>query len=118
MRLASPTSRDRIRFRIEAADLLAAIAAPFVALALRDPVLLDPGAFPSDIPAPYQYAFISTGCAVLMMLCFRLSDRMGQFFSVRDAFAVCGASAGAVASSASNSLRSHALSGRAALEPR
>jgi lipopolysaccharide/colanic/teichoic acid biosynthesis glycosyltransferase len=99
MRLASPASRDRIRFRIEAADLLSAIAAPLVALALRDPVLLDPGALPWDFPAPYQYAFISTACALLMMLCFRLSDRMGQFFSVRDAFAVCGAAAGAVVSS-------------------
>jgi len=99
MRLASPASRDRIRFRIEAADLLSAMAAPVVALALRDPVLLDLGDFPAGIPAPYQYAFISTGCAVLMILGFRLSDRMGQFFSVRDAFAVCGASACAVVSS-------------------
>ncbi|WP_246721852.1 sugar transferase [Methylosinus sp. H3A] len=63
---------------------------------MRDPVLLDLGDFPA---APYQYAFISTGCAILMILGFRLSDRMGQFFSVRDAFAVCGASACAVASS-------------------
>ncbi|WP_245291638.1 sugar transferase [Methylosinus sp. R-45379] len=99
MRLASPASRDRIRFRIEPADLLSAIIAPIIALALRDPLLLDPGDFPAAFPAPYQYAVISAGCAIVMILAFRLSDRMGQFFSLRDAFALCGATACAVASS-------------------
>ncbi|WP_157235170.1 sugar transferase [Methylosinus sp. LW4] len=99
MRLASPASRDRIRFRIEPADLLSAITAPFIALALRDPLLLDPLGFPSDIPAPYRYAIISAGCAIAMILAFRLSDRMGQFFSARDAFALCAAAACAVVSS-------------------
>lgn len=97
MRLASPASRDRNQFRIETADLLLAITAPFVALALRDPVLLDPGDFPATIPAPYQYGFVSAACAILLILAFRLGDHMGQFFSLRDAFAVCSASACAVA---------------------
>lgn len=99
MRLASPASRDRIRFHIQPVDLFWAIAASFIALALRDPALLDPGAFPAAAPAPYQFAFISAGCAVLMIVGFRLSDHMGQFFSLRDASAICAASACAVAAS-------------------
>ncbi|WP_244635255.1 sugar transferase [Methylosinus sp. C49] len=78
---------------------MSAIIAPFVALALRDPSLLDPGDFPTAFPAPYEYAVISAGCAVVMILAFRLSDRMGQFFSARDAFALCAAAACAVVSS-------------------
>ncbi|WP_159728870.1 sugar transferase [Methylosinus sp. Ce-a6] len=99
MRLASPASRDRIRFHIEACDLSWAIAASFIALALRDPALLEPGGFPAEIPAPYQFALLSTGCAILMIVGFRLSDHMGQFFSMRDAWAICAASACAVATS-------------------
>ncbi|MBG0811735.1 sugar transferase [Methylosinus sp. H3A] len=99
MRVASPASRDRTAFRLQLADLCWATAAPFIALALRDPALLDSSEFSQDIPAPYRYAFLSISCSLLILWSFRLSDRMGQFFSLRDAVDVCGASACAVASS-------------------
>ncbi|OAI28671.1 sugar transferase [Methylosinus sp. R-45379] len=99
MRVASPASRDRIAFRLQLADIGWATAAPFIALALRDPQLLEAGDLARDLPAPYRYAFLSIACTLLVMWGFRLSDRMGQFFSLRDAVDVCVASACAVASS-------------------
>jgi lipopolysaccharide/colanic/teichoic acid biosynthesis glycosyltransferase len=99
MRVASPASRDRTALRLQLADLGWATAAPFIALALRDPALLDPSDFSQDMPAPYRYAFLSISCSLLILWGFRLSDRMGQFFSLRDAVDVCAASACAVASS-------------------
>jgi len=99
MRVASPASRDRTAFRLELADLCWAAAAPFIALALRDPALLDPSEFSQDVPAPYRYALLSIGCSLLILWGFRLSARMGQFFSLRDAVDVCCASACAVATS-------------------
>ncbi len=95
MRLASPTSRDRYRLRLEPADVVWAIAAPFAALALRDPALL----FPADggVPQTYVYAGLSVVLSLGCFLFFRISDGISRFFSVRDAANLCAAVACAVA---------------------
>lgn len=99
MRLASPTSRTRFRLRLLPSDFFWAAAAPFIALALRDPTLLELEDFPRSLPAPYQYALVSIVCAIVTFLGFRLSERMSRFFTLRDALIICGAAACAVTSS-------------------
>ncbi len=84
MRLASPTSRDRYRLRLEPADVLWAIAAPFITLALRDPALLAIGNS-SGLPETYQYAFVAIALSLCSFLFFRISDSISRFFSIRDA---------------------------------
>ncbi len=98
MRLASPTSRDRYRLRLEPADVFWAIAAPFIALALRDPALLtiDIGA---GVPETYKYAAIAIVLSLCSFLFFRISDSISRFFSIRDAANLLAAVACAVASS-------------------
>ncbi|MGD9657918.1 MAG: sugar transferase [Methylocystis sp.] len=82
-----------------ATDLFWAAAAPVIALALRDPSLLDPGDFPQNIPATYLYILVAILCAIPALLVFRVSDGLNHLVSVQDALSVCGAVALAVASS-------------------
>jgi len=84
---------------LAATDLFWAAAAPVIALALRDPSLLDPGDFPQKIPATYLYVLVAILCAVPALLIFRVSDGLNHLVSVHDALAVCGAVALTVASS-------------------
>lgn len=101
MRISAPTSRTKLRLKLNSYDAFLAVCAPFVALALRDPALLDPSGFPAHVPETYVYAFVSILCAFASFLFFRLSDSMSRFFSIHDAFAICGAVACTVAASSS-----------------
>ncbi len=94
-----PTSKSHFRARLAATDLFWAAAAPVIALALRDPGLLDPGDFPQKIPATYLYVLVAILCAIPALLAFRVSDGLNHLVSVQDALSVCGAVALAVASS-------------------
>lgn len=76
-----------------------AVAAPVIALALRDPGLLDPGDLPREIPATYLYVLVAILCAIPALLAFRVSDGLSHLFSVQDALAVAVAVALTVASS-------------------
>ncbi|RTL82478.1 MAG: sugar transferase [Hyphomicrobiales bacterium] len=84
MRLASPTSRDRYRLRLDPADVFWAIAAPFIALALRDPALLAIGSQPG-VPETYKFAGIAIVLSLCSFLFFRISDSISRFFSIREA---------------------------------
>ncbi|WP_363350127.1 sugar transferase [Methylocystis echinoides] len=95
--MASPTSRDRYRLRLEPLDVVWAIAAPFVALALRDPTLLAVGGAAGVVPQTYQYAIIAIVLSLCSFLFFRISDGISRFFSIRDAANLCAAVACAVA---------------------
>ena len=99
MRLGSPTSKSRMRFRLAPFDLFWAIVAPPLALALRDPGLLDPGDFPFSFRPAYEYAVVTSACAALAFLVFRINEGMSRYFSVHDVLAACGAVGAAVASS-------------------
>lgn len=99
MRLRSPTSKSNLNLKLSPFDIFWAAAAPFIALALRDPVLLEPTGFPREVPPIYQYAFVTIACSILAFLLFKVSDGMSHFFSVHDVLAVCGAVAVTVASS-------------------
>lgn len=99
MRVASPTSRTRFRFRLVLFDGLWALAAPFLAFALRDPQLLDPGGLPSEMPETYRYALVAVPCALSACVLFRLGDRMYRFFTLHDALVICSAVACAAAAS-------------------
>jgi lipopolysaccharide/colanic/teichoic acid biosynthesis glycosyltransferase len=92
----SPTSRNRIRLRLAPYDIACAVFAPFVALAMREPKLLE---IPSldTLPAPYLFACITIACALTSFLAFRLSDGLSRFFSVHDLMAICGAVATTIA---------------------
>lgn len=70
-----------------------------IALALRDPDLLEPGRFPQEIPPTYLFVFVAFLCAVPSLLLFRVSDGLSHLFSIQDALALCAAVAVAVASS-------------------
>ncbi|MGJ0507912.1 MAG: sugar transferase [Methylocystis sp.] len=96
MRLAPPTSRHSLGLRLAPADIFWAVLAPFVALALREPSLLDPQGLPNAIPQTYQYALLSIACALGSFLFFRVSESISQFFSVREALNICASVACAV----------------------
>jgi lipopolysaccharide/colanic/teichoic acid biosynthesis glycosyltransferase len=99
MRLRSPTSKSNLNLKLSPFDIFWAAGAPFIALALRDPVLLEPTGFPRELPPTYQYAFVTIICSILAFLLFKVGDGMSHFFSVHDVLAVCGAVAVTVASS-------------------
>ncbi|MGE3266828.1 sugar transferase [Methylocystis sp.] len=93
-----PTSKAGLS-KIAPLDVFWAIAAPILALALRDPNLLDIGDATEGIPPGYQYILVTIICAIPAFLVFRISEGMNHLFSVHDAFAVCAAVAATVASS-------------------
>jgi lipopolysaccharide/colanic/teichoic acid biosynthesis glycosyltransferase len=99
MRLRSPTSKSNFRLKLSPFDICWAVAAPFVALGLRDPGLLELADFPRELPSTYQYALVTIACSILAFLLFKVSDGMSHFFSVHDVLAVCGAVAITVVSS-------------------
>lgn len=99
MRLRSPTSKSNFNLKISPFDIFWAGAAPFIALALRDPVLLEPTGFPRELAPTYQYALVTIACSILAFLLFKVNDGMTHFFSVHDVLAVCGAVAVTVVSS-------------------
>jgi lipopolysaccharide/colanic/teichoic acid biosynthesis glycosyltransferase len=99
MRLRSPTSKSNFNLKLSPFDIFWAAAAPFVALALRDPVLLDLPSFPRELPPTYQYVLVTIACSILAFLLFKVNDGMTHFFSVHDVLAVCGAVAVTVVSS-------------------
>jgi lipopolysaccharide/colanic/teichoic acid biosynthesis glycosyltransferase len=99
MRLRSPASKSSLRMKLSSFDLFWALAAPVIALGLRDPGLLEASGFPQSLPPAYQYVLITVICAVPAFLFFRISDGMTHFFSVHDVLAVCGAVATTIASS-------------------
>jgi lipopolysaccharide/colanic/teichoic acid biosynthesis glycosyltransferase len=99
MRLRSPTSKSNFNLKLSPLDVFWAGAAPFIALALREPVLLELPGFPREIPPTYQYALVTIACSILAFLLFKVNDGMTHFFSVHDVLAVCGAVAVTVVSS-------------------
>jgi len=99
MRLRAPTSKTKHRAKLAPFDVVWAIAAPFIALALRDPAILEQSDGFGDFGPPFQYAFTTMFFAFLSFLVFRISDGMSHLFSVSDVLAVCGAVATTVASS-------------------
>jgi lipopolysaccharide/colanic/teichoic acid biosynthesis glycosyltransferase len=99
MRHGPPTSKSRLRLRLAPFDLVWALIAPAIALALRDSGLLVPGDLILGLSPAYIYALITAAAAVLAFLLFRISDGMSRFFSVHDALAATGAVATAVAAS-------------------
>lgn len=94
-----PTSKSRIQAKLAVTDVFWAVTAPVIALALRDPGLLEPGDFPKEIPATYLYALVAILCAIAALLAFRVSNGLNHLFSVQDALAVGATVALAVASS-------------------
>lgn len=99
MRLRAPTSKTKHRAKLAPFDVLWAIAAPFIALVLRDPAILEQADGFGDFGPPYQYAFTTMFFAFLSFLVFRISDGMSHLYSVNDVLAVCGAVTTTVASS-------------------
>lgn len=99
MRLGSPTSKTRLRLRLAPFDLVWAMVAPALALALRDPGLLDPGDSLFTVRPAYVYAFVTTATAIPAFLLFRINDGMSRFFSLHDVVSACAAVATAVGSS-------------------
>ena len=99
MRLRAPTSKTKLRPKLAPFDALWAIATPFLALALRDPSVLEQSDAFGDFGPAYQYAFSTVFFAFVSFLVFRISDGMSHLFSVHDVLAICGAVATTVASS-------------------
>ena len=91
MRLRAPTSKTQHRAKLAPFDVLWAIVAPFLALALRDPVILEQSDAFGDFGPAYQYAFTTMFFAFVSFLVFRISDSMSHLFSVNDVLAICGA---------------------------
>ncbi len=99
MRSRPPTSKSSFRLNLSPFDVFWAVVAPFIAIELRDPGLLDIHSFAKGLPAVYQYAFVTIAVSIVAFLLFRISDGMSHFFSVHDVLAVSGAVAVTVATS-------------------
>ena len=99
MRLRAPTSKSKFRPKLAPFDALWAIAAPFLALALRDPVILEQSDAFGDFGPAYQFTLTTMVFAFVSFLVFRISDGMSHLFSVHDVLAICGAVTTTVASS-------------------
>jgi FlaA1/EpsC-like NDP-sugar epimerase len=99
MRLRAPTSKTQHRAKLAPFDVLWAIVAPFLALTLRDPIILEQSDAFGDFGPAYQYAFTTMFFAFVSFLVFRISDSMSHLFSVNDVLAICGAVTTTVASS-------------------
>jgi lipopolysaccharide/colanic/teichoic acid biosynthesis glycosyltransferase len=89
MRLRSPTSKTKFRVKLATTDVFWAIVSPFVAVWLRDPILLETGDVVGQFPPAYQYAFVTIFCGLISLLLFRVGDGMSHFFSVHEVLAVC-----------------------------
>jgi lipopolysaccharide/colanic/teichoic acid biosynthesis glycosyltransferase len=95
---AVPTSKTHFLWRVSLFDAFWAAVAPFIALTLRDPSLLDDFAA-GGLPHGYQYAAATISFAIPIFLLFRLSEGMDHFFSIHDLWAVIGATFTTVAAS-------------------
>jgi lipopolysaccharide/colanic/teichoic acid biosynthesis glycosyltransferase len=99
MRPSAPTSKNIFRFRLSPFDVVWAFTAPFVALGLRDPALLEFRAGQDILPNSYQYAAVTIAFAIPFFLIFRLSAGMSRFFSTQDLWSVVVATLTIVAAS-------------------
>jgi len=91
MRLGIPTSKSLFLWRLSSFDLFWAILAPFLALGLRDPTLLEFDANAGVIPHSYQYAALTVAFAIPAFLFFRINEGMSRFFAIDDFRAVVAA---------------------------
>ncbi len=99
MRPGAPTSKSQFSWRLSGFDLAWAVVAPFIALGLRDPALLDLGFHGGVFPHSYQFAGLTIAFAIPAFLFFRLSDGMSRYFSSHDFWSVIAASLTVVAAS-------------------
>jgi len=88
MRFLPPTSKTRIRPRFTPFDVACAIAAPFIALALRNPALLVPHSDWTASIEAYEYALLTIACALLFIAVFRPGDAMSRYLSLRDVYPI------------------------------
>ncbi len=97
MRPGAPTSKTRFSWRLSPFDVTWAIIAPFIALGLRNPALLNFGGH--GLPHSYQYAAVTIAYAVPAFLFFRLSEGMSRYLSAQDIWSVVAATLTVVAAS-------------------
>lgn len=97
MRLRAPTSKNRLRWRLSAYDMAWVLAAPFIALTLRDPGLLEIHAGHGILPTSYQFSALTITFAIPAFLFFRIGDGMSRFFSSQDLWSVIAATLTTVA---------------------
>lgn len=97
MSLVTPTSRNRFRLRLAPFDALWIVLSPVLALALRDPRLVQLGDLEDLSSPPFQFVAIAIFAGLVAALAFRLSEGMSRFFSVHDVTAICGAVLSSVA---------------------
>lgn len=74
--------------RLAPYDVVCALAAPFIAIAIRDPGLLSIGALSDDTAPLWIFSGVAFLSALVSFLVFRLSDGLSRFFSVHDVIAV------------------------------
>jgi len=84
MRLAAPTSKNCFLWRVALFDVFWALVAPFIALSMRDPSLLEIPVSPLFLSHSYQYAAVAFVVAMPIFLFFRLSEGLSHYFSARD----------------------------------
>jgi lipopolysaccharide/colanic/teichoic acid biosynthesis glycosyltransferase len=76
-----PSSQGALRLKWSAIDVLCAVVAPYVALALRDAYILSY----SNAQIAATYWLISFGFSLFAFAAFRLREGMAHYFSVHDA---------------------------------
>lgn len=86
--IATPTSRNVTRLRVTPGDALWVVAAPFMALAIRDPRLIALSVIDDLTSPPFMFAIIAIAAGFVSVLATRLSDGLGRHFSVHDLVAI------------------------------
>ena len=100
MPLSAPTSKTTLPLKLAAPDVVWALMAPFVALALREPKLVGVGGDAEISTEIYVFALMTVACALPAFALLRINDVVGGVVSGRDVRRICAASIVASAGSA------------------
>src|SRR5205807_402129 len=84
MGILPPSSRDFLKLRFSAFDVIWAAVSPLAALHVRDALILSSG----EVQMVALYCAVSAFFSLAAFLAFRLRDAMSRYFSVHDAIEV------------------------------
>ena len=83
MRVRSPSSRGKFRFRLSIFDIFWALVSPLLALLFREAYILS-----TDVWATSLYCAVTFVCSLIAFSALRIQDGMSRYFSVHDAIQI------------------------------
>jgi lipopolysaccharide/colanic/teichoic acid biosynthesis glycosyltransferase len=83
IRVRSPSSRGKFRFRLSIFDIFWALVSPLLALFFREAYILS-----TDVWATVLYCAVTFVCSLIAFSALRIQDGMSRYFSVHDAIQI------------------------------